>query len=156
MKSHKGFTLIELLIMMIIISILAMLALFTCQKTVTKAKWVEAVSTLGTLQQACRIYYLEKGSYPYAMGDRVYLNGSNRNANHGLVVEVAPYPTSTKFIFAIENGDYFQPGGVYEGHIFSIFGFMDKNSNDKYDADEPYIGMFENSAVESGNGAPEF
>ncbi|NQT47226.1 MAG: prepilin-type N-terminal cleavage/methylation domain-containing protein [Candidatus Omnitrophica bacterium] len=86
----KSFTLIELLIVVLIVGILATVALPQYQKVVEKARWAQAVSTLGAIYRAQEAYYLEHGDYQEFTGDT--------DANHepyGLYLELKPLDICT-------------------------------------------------------------
>ena len=57
----KGFTLIELLVVVLIIGILSAVALPQYTKTVTKARFAEAMTNLKTIYSALQVCELEKG-----------------------------------------------------------------------------------------------
>lgn len=54
--NHKGFTLLELMVVVLIIGILSTVALPQYQRAVTKAKTVEATTTVKTIMDAVAIY----------------------------------------------------------------------------------------------------
>lgn len=65
----KGFTLIELLVVVLIIGILSAVALPQYQKSVVKARVVEAKTTLRALVEATELYILENGQPPASVSD---------------------------------------------------------------------------------------
>ena len=62
-KHKRGFTLIELLVVVLIIAILAAVALPQYNKTVEKARMVEAVANVRAIANAHQRYYLEHDEY---------------------------------------------------------------------------------------------
>ena len=58
----KGFTLIELLVVVLIIGILASVALPQYTKAVEKSRQSEAWTTMKSINDAVKIYQMEKGS----------------------------------------------------------------------------------------------
>ncbi len=66
----KGFTLIELLVVVLIIGILSSVALPQYQKSVDRAKGVEALTAAKAIADAENIYYLENGSYDPSISRR--------------------------------------------------------------------------------------
>lgn len=63
MKGKFGFTLIELIIVIVIIGILAAIAAPMMSGNVNKAKKSEAVSVLGAIRTAERLYYVDHNEY---------------------------------------------------------------------------------------------
>ncbi|WP_458401677.1 type IV pilin protein [Candidatus Avelusimicrobium sp.] len=66
---NKGFTLIELLVVVLIIGILSAVALPQYQKSVMKARAVQAMVTLNALEKAQDEYYLANGTYTTNLED---------------------------------------------------------------------------------------
>ena len=62
-QNKKGFTLIELIIVVIIIGILASIAAPMMQGMTERAKKTEALTALGTIRSAERLYRMEYNSY---------------------------------------------------------------------------------------------
>ncbi|WP_455208151.1 type IV pilin protein [Kaarinaea lacus] len=75
-KSHKnikcrnstGFTLVELMIVIVIVSLLAMVAVPSYNKSVTKARRADAQSSLSNLAGAMERFFTENGTYIGAAG----------------------------------------------------------------------------------------
>ncbi|MFM5675567.1 pilin [Aeromonas veronii] len=67
MKKQSGFTLIELMIVVAIVAILAAVALPAYQNYVTKTKFVELASSLGSLKTAAEVCANE-GRFTYGAG----------------------------------------------------------------------------------------
>jgi type IV pilus assembly protein PilA len=63
MVMKKGFTLIELIIVIVIIGILAAIAAPMMAGNVNRAKKSEAVSVMGAIRTAERLYYVDQSSY---------------------------------------------------------------------------------------------
>lgn len=61
--NKKGFTLIELLVVVLIIGILAAIALPQYMKAVEKSRATEAISVLGNLANAEKIYQMAQNTY---------------------------------------------------------------------------------------------
>ena len=139
-----------------IIGILAIIALPTYQNNVNKAKWVEAINTIGQIKRAVEVYYMQYGFYSHVLGDHLYLNGPRASTSHGLLLEVPPYPTATKFIYALLAKDYFLSGATYQDHKYDVFAFIDKNSNGQHDSGDPVIQLFDTGSFGSAYGAPKF
>jgi len=64
LRKDGGFTLVELLIVVVIIGILAAVGIPMYRGASDRAKASEAVSALGTVRSALRVWYAEKGEYP--------------------------------------------------------------------------------------------
>jgi prepilin-type N-terminal cleavage/methylation domain-containing protein len=62
----RGFTLIELMIAVTVIGILASVAIPMFQVVPQRSKSTEAVTALGLIRSAMRIYYVEHGTYANA------------------------------------------------------------------------------------------
>ena len=88
MLGKKGFTLIELLVVIIIVGILAAISVPMMTSNVERARRTEAVSALGSIRTAQRLYYTEHNAYAENFAalsdylsatdiDGVYYNGSD-------------------------------------------------------------------------------
>ncbi len=62
-KGRRGFTLLELLLVLVIISILAGIAVFTYKKIINKARFTQAQTALKHLQKTETIYFSEHDVY---------------------------------------------------------------------------------------------
>jgi prepilin-type N-terminal cleavage/methylation domain-containing protein len=62
-KNERGFTLTELMIVVTIIGILATIAFPMFQVVPERSKSTEAVTALGLIRAAMRVYYVEHGTY---------------------------------------------------------------------------------------------
>ena len=67
-QTNKGFTLVELLIVVVIISLLAMVAVPSYNKSVAKARRADAQASLANLSGAMERWFTEKQSYLEAAG----------------------------------------------------------------------------------------
>ncbi|MBN2565314.1 MAG: prepilin-type N-terminal cleavage/methylation domain-containing protein [Candidatus Eisenbacteria bacterium] len=65
-RDNRGFTLVELMIAVTVIGILATVAIPMFQVVPERSKSTEAVTALGLIRSAMRIYYVEHGSYANA------------------------------------------------------------------------------------------
>ena len=63
-----GFTLIELLIVVVMVSLLAMVAIPSYNKSISKARRVDAQSSLSNLASAMERFFTENGTYIGAAG----------------------------------------------------------------------------------------
>ncbi len=72
---RKGFTLIELIIVIIIIGILASISVPIMRRNVSRARQSEAVTALGTLRTAARMYTSARGRAPTILNDLLLPNG---------------------------------------------------------------------------------
>lgn len=65
-RNNRGFTLLELMIVVTVIGILASVAIPIFQVVPERSKSTEAVTALGLIRSAMRIYYVEHGTYANA------------------------------------------------------------------------------------------
>lgn len=83
---RKGFTLVELIIVIIIIGILAAIAAPLMTANIDRARRAEAISVLGSIRTAARLYYAETTTWPAVIGDiNAYMQATDR---------VGPYVSS--------------------------------------------------------------
>ena len=64
-RDQKGFTLVELMIVVVIIGVLAAVAIPMYTGSVKRAKASEAVTALGSIRSAMRVYHAEHGAYNF-------------------------------------------------------------------------------------------
>ena len=149
LSKKKAFTLTELLIVIIIVGVLAAVALPIFTANVEKAKWADAVQTLGAMRGACRAYYVEYNEYHTQW---YYLNGSNKSSNipSSLELDVPDPDAEGRYVYRYDT--YIHP--TY-GQRLGI-AFKDENGNGIYTAEEPHIDIYANGRLNSTWGAPEF
>jgi type IV pilus assembly protein PilE len=66
--NNKGFTLVELMIVVVIVSLLAMVAVPSYNKSVAKARRADAQSSLSNLAGAMERFFTDQGTYVGAAG----------------------------------------------------------------------------------------
>jgi general secretion pathway protein G len=66
-RGHRGFTLIELLIVMVIVSILAGVGLYTYNNSVTSAREAVLKQNLTGMREAIDRYYADKNKWPASL-----------------------------------------------------------------------------------------
>ena len=66
--TNKGFTLVELMIVIVVISLLAMVAVPSYNKSVAKARRADAQASLANLAGAMERFFTDKGTYVGAAG----------------------------------------------------------------------------------------
>lgn len=62
-RNQRGFTLIELMIVVTIVGVLATVAIPLYQVVPERSKSTEAVTALGLIRSAMRVYYVEHGTF---------------------------------------------------------------------------------------------
>jgi type IV pilus assembly protein PilE len=67
-RHNQGFTLIELMIVVVVVSLLAMVAIPSYNKSIAKARRGDAQASLSNLAAAMERYFTEEGSYVGAAG----------------------------------------------------------------------------------------
>lgn len=85
MMKKQGFTLIELMVVVIIVGILAAVAVPLMSANKEKAVGSEAISALGSLNTACRLYYVGVGgnaANTAALTGAGYFNASDLQGTH--------------------------------------------------------------------------
>jgi prepilin-type N-terminal cleavage/methylation domain-containing protein len=65
--NNRGFTLLELMIVVTIVGVLATVAIPMFRTVPERSKSTEAVTALGLIKSAMRIYYVEHGTYANAV-----------------------------------------------------------------------------------------
>jgi prepilin-type N-terminal cleavage/methylation domain-containing protein len=72
-RNQRGFTLVELMIVVTIVGVLATVAIPMYQEVPERSKSTEAVTALGLIRSAMRIYYVEHGTFANAA---IFTNGA--------------------------------------------------------------------------------
>ncbi|MDX2100346.1 MAG: type IV pilin-like G/H family protein [Leptolyngbyaceae cyanobacterium bins.59] len=85
--SNKGFTLVELLIVVIIVGILATIAIPGFLNQATKAKQSEAKQSVGSMNRAQQMYYMESGQWATELGNLGLGISSESRNYHYLVID---------------------------------------------------------------------
>ena len=145
----NGFTLIELLMVIIIVGVLAAVSIPMVNANIEKARWTEAVTTLGMLRRACRVYYVQTGGYHTGLH---YLNGSNKSSSipPGLDLNIDDPDSEGRYIYRLDT----YVSGTYGRRL--AYGFRDSNGDDAYASGDPYIGIYADGTLLSISGAPDF
>jgi len=147
-RTNKGFTLVELLIVVVIISLLAMVAVPSYNKSVAKARRADAQASLANLSGAMERWFTEKQSYLEAAGPedtptdtgvpRIYHSQTPVDGNvkfYNLTIEVATAGSYT--LRATPIG-----GHVGDGYLELLSTGVERwdrnNDGDTIDADEDH------------------
>ncbi len=70
-KNKEGVTLIEVMVVLVILGVLAAISVPVYSNYVRKAKVNEAISNIGAIANAMRIYRMEKGAWPTYSTDAI-------------------------------------------------------------------------------------
>ena len=99
--NKKGFTLVELIVVIIIIGILAAIAAPSMTANVTRAKRAEAISVMGAIRTAYRLYAAEKApTLPASIADLNALGYIVSAELNGPCYDVGNYTFTTTLISA--------------------------------------------------------
>ncbi len=144
MTGKKSFTLLELLIVIIIVGVLTAVSAPIVISSIERAKWVEAVETLGMIRGVMRAYYVEFEDYPSV---RYYFNGPNKNCPTKLDIG-APEPDA--------EGRYIYDTNPESQHPECANVIHDKDGSGGYSGGDPHIVIYLDGHLDSRGGAPEF
>ena len=149
MTGKKSFTLVELLVVIIIVGILAAVSIPIVLGNVEKAKWTEAIQTLGTIRGALRLYYVEFKDYPSVL---YYLNNNpdtSPKKNCPLSLDIGAPDADA-------DGRYIYYTTSESDHPECAVVIHDEDDSGDYSAGESHIVIFLDGHLDSRGGAPEF
>lgn len=106
---------IELIIVLIIVGILSSIAGPMMRVTTDKAKWSEAVNTLGAIRSAVQLYYAEKCYWPFDSVSYIRLNfdATDQQACQNLLRLTLDISTTNKnhFLYFLARKGVFDSNG---------------------------------------------
>lgn len=139
----NAFTLVELLVVIMIVGILVAVSIPIITSVAEKAKWTEAIQTLGMIKRALRPYYVEFGEYPSGF---YLLNTPDKNCPARLDMGIPDPDAEGRYVY------FLLPKAI---HPLCAIALHDKDNNHSVGV-EPFIVILLDGGFVSYNEAPEF
>jgi type II secretory pathway pseudopilin PulG len=133
-----------------IVGILAAVSIPMVSGNVERARWTEAVQTLGVIKRTLKLYRVKYGAYPVG---GYTLNGIDKSPALALPpfkdLDIgAPGPNA--------DGRYVYRTYAAASYPAAAYAFHDTSGNGRWAAGEPYIRINHDGTLISWDGAPSF